>query len=59
MKKPRNKFWEVEALAVSFLLIRFNSSVIWFKIGSIFYILIILPLQPYEQKGYNESPWIV
>ncbi len=32
---------------------------IWFKIGSIFYILKILPLQPYEQKGYNESPWIV
>jgi hypothetical protein len=59
MKRPGNKLWEVEALAVSFLLSRFNSSVIWFKIGSIFYILKILPLQPYEQKGYNESPWIV
>jgi hypothetical protein len=59
MKRPGNKFWEVEALAVAVLLSRFNSSVIWFKIGSIFYILKILPLQPYEQKGYNESPWIV
>jgi hypothetical protein len=59
MKKPRNKLWEVEALTVAFLLSRFNSLVIWFIIGSVFYILKILPLPPYEQKGYKENPWIV
>jgi len=31
MKKPGNKFWEVVALSVAFLIIIFTCSAIWFK----------------------------